>query len=104
MSSLLDQDIKYLKGVGPVRAAMLGEELKVFTLGDFIHTFPYKYVDRTMVHTIVNLTEDMPHVQLAGTLLNLQKVGEGRSVAARPILIIPTTDSLRKPPRNSRNF
>ena len=39
MSSLLDQDIKYLKGVGPVRAAMLGEELKVFTLGDFIHTF-----------------------------------------------------------------
>ena len=79
MSSLLDQDIKYLKGVGPVRAAMLGEELKVFTLGDFIHTFPYKYVDRTMVHTIVNLTEDMPHVQLAGTLLNLQKVGEGRS-------------------------
>lgn len=79
MSSLLDQDIKYLKGVGPVRAAMLGEDLKVFTLGDFIHTFPYKYVDRTMVHTIVNLTEDMPHVQLAGTLLNLQKVGEGRS-------------------------
>ena len=79
MSSLLDQDIKYLKGVGPVRAAMLGEELKVFTLGDFIHTFPYKYVDRTMLHTIVNLTEDMPHVQLAGTLLNLQKVGEGRS-------------------------
>lgn len=75
---ILDQDIKYLKGVGPVRAKVLGEELKVFTVQDLLYVFPYKYIDRTVVHTIAGLQEDMPYVQLRGRLLSIDTEGEGR--------------------------
>lgn len=75
---IFDQDIKYLKGVGPVRAKLLGEELKVFTVEDLLYIFPYKYIDRTITHRIENLQEDMPYVQLKGKILNIEVEGEGR--------------------------
>ena len=74
----LFQDIKYLKGVGPARARILGEELKIFTIRDLLYTFPYKYIDRTTVHTISALQEDMPYVQLKGRLVNIETEGTGR--------------------------
>ncbi len=77
MPDVLLQDIKYLKGVGPARAKILGEELKVFTVRDLIYTFPYKYIDRTVVHTIRDLREDMPYVQLVGQFTDLSTEGEG---------------------------
>ncbi len=77
MPDVLLQDIKYLKGVGPARAKILGEELKVFTVRDLIYTFPYKYIDRTVVHTIRDLREDMPYVQLVGQFTDLATEGEG---------------------------
>lgn len=75
---IFDQDIKYLKGVGPARAKLLGEELKVFTLEDLLYTFPYKYIDRTVVHRIAQLQEDMPYVQLKGQIVSIDVEGEGR--------------------------
>ncbi len=77
MQDVLSQDIKYLKGVGPARAKMLGDELKIFTVRDLLYTFPYKYIDRTVVHTISQLQDDMPHVQLVGRLTDLNTEGEG---------------------------
>ncbi len=74
----LFQDIKYLKGVGPARAKILGEELKIFTIRDLLYTFPYKYIDRTTIHTISNLQEDMPYVQLKGHIVDLCTEGAGR--------------------------
>lgn len=79
MENILCQDIKYLKGVGPARAKLLGEEMKIFTVGDLIYTFPFKYIDRTVVHTVRELHEDMPYVQLVGHILNLYAEGEGRT-------------------------
>ncbi len=78
MLRILLQDVKYLKGVGPVRAKMLGDDLKVFTVRDLLYTFPYKYIDRTVVHAIRDLREDMPYVQLVGQLTDLAAEGEGR--------------------------
>lgn len=78
MSDILAQDIKYLKGVGPARAKLLGDELKVFTVQDLLYTLPYKYIDRTVIHTVNNLREDMPYVQLLGQLTNIETEGEGR--------------------------
>ncbi len=77
MADVLHQDIKYLKGVGPARAKMLGDELKIFTVEDLLYHFPFKYIDRTVVHTIQQLHEDMPYVQLCGTLTHLATEGEG---------------------------
>jgi len=78
LASLLEQDIKYLKGVGPARAKTLAAELKVLTPGDLLHTFPYKYIDRSVVYTIRQLQEGMSYVQLRGQILDFETEGEGR--------------------------
>ena len=74
----LQTDIKYLKGVGPIRGKMLGEDLKIFTLRDLLYHFPYKYIDRSVVHRIADLTEGMPHVLLKGQIVAKNVEGSGR--------------------------
>lgn len=78
MTNLLDQNIMYLKGVGPNRAKTLGDELKVFTVGDLLYTFPFKYIDRSVIYRIRDLREDMPYVQIVGNITDLETEGEGR--------------------------
>ena len=69
---ILKQDIQYLSGVGPSRKKILGEELGIFTYGDLLNNFPYKYVDRSKVYTIHELTDDMPFVQIVGKILSFE--------------------------------
>ena len=70
--NILDQDIQYLSGVGPSRKKILGEELGIFTYGDLINNYPYKYVDRSKVYTVHELTGDMPFVQIVGKILSFE--------------------------------
>ncbi|MBR4936815.1 MAG: DEAD/DEAH box helicase, partial [Bacteroidaceae bacterium] len=75
---ILDQDIQYLKGVGPARAKTLAEELKIRTPGDLLRHYPYKYIDRTTFYSIRQLQEDMSYVQLRGQIIDFETEGEGR--------------------------
>ena len=72
------QDIKYLPGVGPQRAKLLNDELRMYTLRDLLFYFPYKYVDRSRLYYIHELTGDMPYVQIRGQILSFETEGEGR--------------------------
>ena len=69
---ILDQDVKYLPGVGPNRKKMLSNELGIKTFGDLLEYYPYKYVDRSKVYTIHELTGDMPYVQVIGHILSFE--------------------------------
>ncbi len=69
---ILKQDIQYLPGVGPSRKKILGEELGIFTYGDLLNNFPYKYVDRSKVYTVHELRGDMPFVQIVGKILSFE--------------------------------
>lgn len=77
MPSILQQDIKYLAGVGPKRAEMLKSELGVHSFADLLYYFPYKYIDRTRYYTIREINANMPYVQTIGTIISVEKVGEG---------------------------
>jgi ATP-dependent DNA helicase RecG len=70
--NILDQDIMYLPGVGPNRKKMLSNELGIETYGDLLEYYPYKYVDRSKVYTIHELTGDMPFVQVIGHILSFE--------------------------------
>ena len=74
----LQTDIKYLKGVGPLRAKTLGEDLNIFTLRDLLYNFPYKYIDRSVIYQIKNLTDGMPYVLLRGQIVSKNIEGTGR--------------------------
>ena len=69
----LQQDIMYLPGVGPRRKDILSKELGINTFGDLLEHYPYKYVDRTKVYTISELTPDMAFVQIVGEILSFEE-------------------------------
>jgi ATP-dependent DNA helicase RecG len=62
----------YLPGVGPSRKKMLSKELGIETYGDLLEYYPYKYVDRSRVYTVHELTGDMPFVQVVGHILSFE--------------------------------
>jgi ATP-dependent DNA helicase RecG len=76
---LTKQDIKYLMGVGPQRAALLDKELQIRSIHDLLYYFPYKYVDRSRIYLIQEINGNMPFIQLKGRMYGLERVGEGRS-------------------------
>ena len=69
---VLSQDIMYLPGVGPNRKKLLSQELGIETYGNLLEYYPYKYVDRTRLYTIHEMTGDMPFVQVVGHILSFE--------------------------------
>ena len=77
MTGFLDQDIKFLPGVGPKRAELLAKELKIKTFGDLVYYFPYKYIDRTKFYKISEVHAQMPYIQIKGKIRSMDTVGTG---------------------------
>ncbi len=71
--NILSQDIMYLPGVGPSRKEIFSKELDVHTWGDLLENYPYKYVDRSRIYAISELTADMPFVQIRGRILSFEE-------------------------------
>ncbi len=77
MTGFLDQEIKFLPGVGPKRAELLAKELNIKTFGDLVYYFPYKYIDRTKFYKISEIHAQMPHIQIKGKIRSMDTVGAG---------------------------
>lgn len=77
MRAFFETPIEFLKGVGPQRAALLNKELKIFTFGDLIQHYPFRYEDRTRFYQVRELTDELPYVQLQGRILSKELVGAG---------------------------
>ena len=77
MSNFFNTRLEFLRGVGAQRGQLLGKELGLFTYGDLIQRYPFRYLDRTQFYNVVDLHEDLPYVQVKGILRNRQLVGEG---------------------------
>ena len=72
MSKAMETDIQYLPGVGPRRAALLRSELEVATVGDLVHLYPFRYIDRSSVQKIADIHPDQSYVQVVGTVLKVR--------------------------------
>ncbi|MCL2097445.1 MAG: ATP-dependent DNA helicase RecG [Bacteroidales bacterium] len=81
MLGILDQDIKFLPGVGPRRAELLRKELNISTFGELFYTFPFRYIDRTKFYTVkevLGAQTELTYIQLRGKMLRFELVGKGR--------------------------
>ena len=68
----LDTAIQYLPGVGPKRAALLGTELGIATVGDLLRLYPFRYIDRSRIVRIADVHPDLAQVQVRGTVLKVR--------------------------------
>ena len=78
MNKILDQDIKYLKGVGPKRSALLGRELNIYTFKDLLYHFPYKYIDRSKIFRINEINTTQTFIQIRGKIITFRTEGHPR--------------------------
>ena len=78
MDGFFDTKIEYLKGVGPSKAALLNKELEIFTFGDLLQHYPFRYEDRTKFYTIDEIRNMDVNVQVKGQLHHVEVVGAGR--------------------------
>lgn len=75
---ILQTPIEYLKGVGPSRANLLKEELKLHTFQDLLHFFPHRYIDRSTFYKIKNLPKNSSEVQIKGKITKFEMISQKR--------------------------
>ncbi len=75
-STFLSTAIEYLKGMGPVRADLLKKELHIFTYGDFIQHYPFRYVDKSRFYKTNEISPDGAYIQLKGQITDVAIEGK----------------------------
>lgn len=70
--TILDNELTYLPGVGPKRAALLKEELGLISWRDLLFYFPYRYIDRSKFYSISDLNKDLPYIQIKGSFTHFE--------------------------------
>jgi len=81
-----DTPIEYLKGVGPQRAEILRSELNIFSFGDLLVHYPFRYLDRSQFFTINELSEELPYIQIRGKIIRITPHGGKRTTRLSAIL------------------
>lgn len=76
MTRLADQEIKYLKGVGPKKAELLEKEMGIRTCGDLLYFFPYKYIDRSRIYMIREIDTAQAFIQIKGKITTFRVEGQ----------------------------
>ncbi len=89
-TGFLDTKIEFLKGVGPARAQVLGEEYGIVTFSDLLEHYPFRYVDRTRFYKVREVSPQMPSIQLKGRITGLRTMGKQRAARLMARLEDPT--------------
>lgn len=79
MNYALDTPVEYLKGVGPVKAAVLNKYAEIFTFNDLLNYFPFRYLDKSSIYKIRDISSDSVSIQLLGRISEIYETGEGHS-------------------------
>ena len=79
MQSIFENNITYLKGVGPRKAEVLNKELGIVIFDDLLNYFPFRYVDKSKIYKVADVVSDTTYFQLVGKISNLVKVGDKRT-------------------------
>ena len=80
VTNISDTAIEYLKGVGPQRAEMLKKELGIFTFGELLYYYPFRYIDKSKFYKVSEINSDLSYVQLKGFIDNIEMIGGKRII------------------------
>ena len=76
-NDVLNTSIEFLKGVGPNRAKLIRNELKISNFKELLFQFPYRYIDKTKYHKISEISSNNSEIQLIGEIKELKEIGIG---------------------------
>lgn len=76
--SILQTEINFVPGVGPKRADILNKEIGIFTVGDLLRWYPYRYIDRSRMYYIHEIDQSTAYIQIKGRITAFETFGEGR--------------------------
>ena len=85
-STFLDQEITYIKGVGPMRAELLAKEKSIKTVRDALDDFPFRYIDKTNVKALSEISSYDHDILTSGQLVDIQVLGQPRKKRLRAFL------------------
>lgn len=75
----LETSIEYVKGIGPEKAKLIKTVLGISTVEDLLNFFPIRYLDKSKVHKIGELSDLTTDVQLKGRITNIQEIQTGKT-------------------------
>ncbi len=75
-----------MKGVGPTRSSALQAELGLFTLGDLLEYFPFRYNDRSQIVRIRDIQSDSTAIQIEGKITAIREIGTGKAKRVTALL------------------
>jgi ATP-dependent DNA helicase RecG len=78
MQEILQTPIEFLKGVGPQRGEVFKKEMRIFTFGDLLQYYPFRYIDKSEINLIKDIPQSEGYVQLKGIIKAIKKTGVGR--------------------------
>ena len=76
MINFFDTKIEFLRGVGPKKSEVLNKELGIFTFGDLIQYYPFRYEDRSRFYKISELSPSLPNIQVIGVIKGFRQIGK----------------------------
>jgi len=74
----LDRSLQYIKGVGPVKAQLLTDQLGCKTVRDLLYHVPFRYVDRRVIHHINEAQDLSLDYQFVGKIYSVKSFSFGR--------------------------
>lgn len=77
MSSFFETKIDLIPGLGSTKAELLNKELRIFTFGELLEHYPFRYEDRSQFLKINELSEELLGAQIIGRITQLEVLGEG---------------------------
>lgn len=84
----LNKEIVYIKGIGPLKAEILAEDLGIRTVSDMLTSYPFRYIDKSVITPIKDV-QTHENVQLKGFLVSKRIIQTSRS----KILVATLKDS-----------
>ncbi|MFI3323055.1 MAG: ATP-dependent DNA helicase RecG [Rikenellaceae bacterium] len=78
MDTYWSREIKFLPGIGERKAALIAKELNIFTFGDLLTFYPYRYIDRSKIYKIREIfDESQTFIHIKARVEAVQMLGSG---------------------------
>ncbi len=89
--AVLSKSMEFVKGIGPRRAQLLGEEISAITIADFLEYYPRDYLDRSRFKPIYQTGRSGEYETIQGVVVNQMEFTSRRSMKVLKVIVYDET-------------